>query len=250
MSAASGAAGDAPGGVLRVACVQLNTRDDVAANVRAAVESVEAAADQGARLVALPETWAFKGRREGIVATAEPPDGPSNRALAAVAARRGSWLLAGSVYEPARGGLVSNVSALFDPAGDLRAVYRKIHLFDVTSGAVRYEESGEVEPGRGDRHGRHPRRIGDGGLVEDARLLDLLGREQQQLGLLVGRRQRLLLGGGRLDDGHVGSRGRGLLGGGPAALGDGRDGGLGRGGARRRGRQLLLALRRAAPAAA
>ena len=108
---------------------------------------VEAAADQGARLVALPETWAFKGRREGIVATAEPPDGPSNRALAAAAARRGIWLLAGSVYEPAAAGLVSNVSALFDPAGDLRAVYRKIHLFDVTSGAVRYEESEEVEPG-------------------------------------------------------------------------------------------------------
>ena len=146
MSAAA-AAGAAPAGVLRVACVQLNTRDDVAANVRAALELVEAAADQGARLVALPETWAFKGRREGIVATAEPPDGPSNRALAAVAARRGIWLLAGSVYEPAAAGLVSNVSALFDPAGDLRAVYRKIHLFDVTSGAVRYEESEEVEPG-------------------------------------------------------------------------------------------------------
>ena len=119
----------------------------MAANVRAALELVEAAADQGARLIALPETWAFKGRREGIVATAEPPDGPSNRALAATAARRGIWLLAGSVYEPAAGGLVSNVSALFDPAGDLRAVYRKIHLFDVTSGAVRYEESEEVAPG-------------------------------------------------------------------------------------------------------
>ena len=57
MSPAPGAAGDAPAAVLRVACIQLNTRDDVAANVRAALELVEAAADQGARLVALPETW-------------------------------------------------------------------------------------------------------------------------------------------------------------------------------------------------
>ena len=137
----------AAGRILRVACVQLNTRGDVAANVRAALELVEAAADQGARLIALPETWAFKGRREGIIATAEAPDGPSNRALAAAAARRGAWLLAGSVYEPAPGGLVANVSALFDPSGDLQAVYRKIHLFDVTSGAVRYEESEEVAPG-------------------------------------------------------------------------------------------------------
>jgi deaminated glutathione amidase len=148
VSAGADAAGAAPAaGVLRVACVQLNTRDDVAANVRAALALVEAAADQGARLIALPETWAFKGRREGIVATAEAPDGPSNRVLAAVAARCGVWVLAGSVYEPAPGGLVSNVSALFDPAGDLRAAYRKIHLFDVTSGKVRYEESEEVAPG-------------------------------------------------------------------------------------------------------
>lgn len=134
-------------GILRVACVQLNTRQDVAANVRAARELVEAAADQGARLVALPETWAFKGRREGILATAEAADGPSNRELAAVAARHGVWLLAGSVYEPAPDGLVANVSALFDPRGELRAVYRKIHLFDVTTATARYEESDEVAPG-------------------------------------------------------------------------------------------------------
>ena len=149
MSDGAGADGVSPAaGVLRVACVQLNTRDDVAANVRAALELVEAAADRGARLIALPETWAFKGRREGIVASAEPPDGPSNRALSAVAARRGVWVLAGSIYEPAPDGLVANVSALFDPAGSRCAVYRKIHLFDVTSGAVRYEESEEVVPGR------------------------------------------------------------------------------------------------------
>ena len=117
-----GVTGGAPGHVLRVACVQMNTRDDVAANVRVAQESVDVAADQGARLVVLPETWVFKGDAEGIVATAEGPEGPSNRALAAVAARRGVWLLAGSVYEPASGGLVHNTSALFDPAGRLRAV--------------------------------------------------------------------------------------------------------------------------------
>jgi predicted amidohydrolase len=140
-------AGAPAAGVLRVACAQMNTRDDVAGNVRVATGLVEAAADRGARLVVLPETWAFKGAREGIVATAEGPEGPSNRALAAVAARRGIWLLAGSVYEPAPGGLVANVSALFGPAGDLRAVYRKVHLFDVTTATARYRESDEVVPG-------------------------------------------------------------------------------------------------------
>jgi predicted amidohydrolase len=145
----TGAAGAAPAAFpkLRVACVQLNTRQDVAENVRVAAELVEAAADQGARLVALPETWAYKGRRAGILASAEAPDGPSNRALISVAARRGVWLLAGSVYEPAPGGLVANTSALFDPSGTLHAVYRKLHLFDATTATASYRESDEVTPG-------------------------------------------------------------------------------------------------------
>ena len=133
---------------LRVACVQMNTRGDVAANVRAARELVEAAAAAGARLVALPETWAYKGGREGIRASAEAVEGPSNAALAQLAARLGIFVLAGSIYEPSpEPGRVYNTSALFGPDGGLRAVYRKIHLFDVTAGTTEYRESDDVTPG-------------------------------------------------------------------------------------------------------
>ncbi len=133
---------------LRVACVQMNTRGDVAANVRAATALVEAAAVAGARLVALPETWAYKGGRQGILASAEPVDGPSNAALARLAARLGVFVLAGSIYEPSpEPGRVYNTSALFGPDGGLRAVYRKIHLFDVTAGPTVYRESDDVVPG-------------------------------------------------------------------------------------------------------
>jgi predicted amidohydrolase len=133
---------------LRVACVQMNTRDDVAANVGAATALVEAAAAAGARLVALPETWAYKGHREGIRASAEAVDGPSNAALAQLAGRLGIFVLAGSIYEPSpRPGRVFNTSALFGPHGDLLAAYRKIHLFDVTAGTKVYSESDDVTPG-------------------------------------------------------------------------------------------------------
>ncbi len=133
---------------LRAACVQLNTRDDSAANVRAAVDLVEAAADLGARLVALPETWVFKGEREGVVASAEAPDGPANGALAKLAVRRGLWILAGSIYEPSPvSDRVYNTSALFGPDGACRAVYRKLHLFDAVSGATVYRESSYLAAG-------------------------------------------------------------------------------------------------------
>jgi predicted amidohydrolase len=133
---------------LRVAAVQMNTRGDVAANVRAAEALVEEAAAAGARLVALPETWAYKGGREGILASAEPVDGPSNAALARLAARLGIFVLAGSIYEPsAEPRHVYNTSALFGADGGLLAVYRKIHLFDVTAGTTVYRESEEVTAG-------------------------------------------------------------------------------------------------------
>jgi len=133
---------------LRVACVQMNTRGDGPANVRAATALVEAAAAAGARLVALPETWAYKGGREGMRASAEAVDGPSNAALAQLAARLGIFVLAGSIYEPSpEPGHVFNTSTLFGPDGGLRAVYRKIHLFDVTAGTTVYRESDYVMPG-------------------------------------------------------------------------------------------------------
>jgi len=130
---------------LRVACVQLNTRDDVAANVAAATALVERAIAAGARLIALPETWAYKGRRSGIHEHAEPPDGPSNGALAALAATYGVFVLAGSHYEPSpTPGRAYNTSALFGPDGAVRALYRKIHLFDAVSGETVYRESDDL----------------------------------------------------------------------------------------------------------
>ncbi len=133
---------------LRVACVQLNTAGDTAANVAVARRLAAEAAHAGAQLIALPETWAYKGRRAGILASAEPVDGPSNSVLAGLAAEQGVFILAGSHYEPSpRAGRVFNTSVLFGPTGATVAVYRKIHLFDAVSGTAVYRESEELVAG-------------------------------------------------------------------------------------------------------
>ena len=133
---------------MKVACVQLNSRDDVAANVAAATALVEEAAAAGARFVALPETWTYKGRRSGLAAAAEPPDGPSNAALAALAARHRIYVLAGSLYEPSGSkGRYFNTSVLFGPDGRALAQYRKVHLFDAVSGKTPYRESEHLVAG-------------------------------------------------------------------------------------------------------
>ena len=137
-----------PARVLRVACVQLDTAGDKAANVAAAERLVRAATAAGAHLVALPETWAYKGPGAGIIASAEPVDGPSNAVLRGLAAEHGVFVLAGSHYEVApRPDRAFNTSVLFGPAGEIVAVYRKIHLFDAVSAGAVYRESDDLLAG-------------------------------------------------------------------------------------------------------
>ena len=132
-----------------VACIQLNSGEDKAANVAAAVELVERAAGAGARLIVLPETWTYKGRAKGRAKASEPIDGRSNSVLAGLAREHRAYLLAGSIYErtpfPDRCG---NASVLFGPNGRSLAVYRKIHLFDALAGTAVYRESDYLEAGQ------------------------------------------------------------------------------------------------------
>jgi predicted amidohydrolase len=131
-----------------VAAVQLNSRDDKAANVGAAEGFIREAAAAGARLVVLPETWNFKGSARGIAENAESLDGPSTSLMADLAGELGIYLLAGSLYEATgRPGRSFNTSALFGPSGERLAVYRKIHLFDVNAGPVSYRESESLAAG-------------------------------------------------------------------------------------------------------
>src|SRR5205823_3317194 len=60
----------------------------------------------------------------------------------------GITLVGGSIAERRDGReKLSNTSVVFDPEGELAAVYRKIHLFDVEVGGVVYRESEAEEPG-------------------------------------------------------------------------------------------------------
>ena len=117
---------------LPVALVQLDATHDVDANIRRAVGLADAAAAGGARLVALPEYLPYRGPDDGFRASATPIPGAFTDAFAAVARDRDAWILLGSLAEtspdPQR---PFNTSVLIAPTGEIAAIYRKIHLFDV-----------------------------------------------------------------------------------------------------------------------
>jgi predicted amidohydrolase len=119
---------------MRVAVCQMNAgADDVEANVSTAERLLHEAADGGADLAALPEVFHFYGGAVRAREVAEPIPGPITERLAAIARERGMWVLGGSIgeREADEGGHIYNTSTLFDRDGELRAHYRKIHLFDV-----------------------------------------------------------------------------------------------------------------------
>jgi predicted amidohydrolase len=119
------------------AVVQLNAQDDVIGNLERVRHWVAQAAAAGARLVTLPENFAFMGEEARKRELAERLDGAFPGLIfgtvAECAAKHGVWVLGGGMPEksddPAR---PYNTSVLVDPGGRLAATYRKVHLFDVS----------------------------------------------------------------------------------------------------------------------
>jgi predicted amidohydrolase len=134
---------------MRAAAVQLNSTADRDRNLAQAEALVRAAAADGATLIALPERFDLRGEPADYERAAEPLDTGAATAWAkAIARELGIDLVAGSTSERRPGhDKLSNTSLHVGPDGELRAVYRKVHLFDVQVGDVEYRESDSDEPG-------------------------------------------------------------------------------------------------------
>jgi predicted amidohydrolase len=133
---------------MRAAAVQLNSNEDKARNLAQADERTRAAAADGAELVVLPEKFNVLGTHEHYAEGAETLDGPTVGWARATAAELGIDLVAGSIVERREGReKLSNTCVHVGPDGDIRGVYRKIHMFDVVVGDVEYRESESEEPG-------------------------------------------------------------------------------------------------------
>jgi deaminated glutathione amidase len=133
---------------LRAAAIQLNTTDDPARNRAAAERLVREAAGTGARLIVLPEKWNRIDDPARMAAAAEPLDGPSLTWARELARELRVDLVAGSIVERADDAdKPYNTSVHVGPDGELRAVYRKLHLFDVEVEGTVYRESDEERPG-------------------------------------------------------------------------------------------------------
>ena len=112
----------------------MNSGADPDRNLELAARLLADAARDDCVLAVLPENFALmpqRGRDKSRHAE-QPGTGPIQDFLAETAAKHGMWIIGGSMPlespEPER---VYGASVVVDDRGDARAIYRKIHLFDV-----------------------------------------------------------------------------------------------------------------------
>jgi predicted amidohydrolase len=137
--------------IFHVGAVQMESQDDLEANLVNARMLVREAAQRGAELVLLPENFAFMGTEEDKRSIAEElaGSGPIVSALRAMAAEAKVWVIGGGMPErsadPAR---PYNTSCAVAPTGEIASSYRKVHLFDVEVGdGASYRESASTSAG-------------------------------------------------------------------------------------------------------
>jgi deaminated glutathione amidase len=133
---------------VRAAAVQMSSSEDKQRNLATAERLIRAAAADGSTLVVLPEKFNVIGTHEQLVDGAEPLDGPTVAWARELARELVVDLVAGSIVERREGReKLANTSVHIGPDGEVRAAYRKIHMFDVVVGGREYRESESEEGG-------------------------------------------------------------------------------------------------------
>jgi nitrilase len=134
----------------KVAAIQMVSASSVASNLETAGKWIARAADQGARLVVLPEYFCLMGRKEtDKLAVAETEGrGPIQSFLSAAALQHGIYLSSGSIpLVSPDAGRVFNTQLVYGPDGKQLARYDKIHLFSFARGEESYDESRAILAG-------------------------------------------------------------------------------------------------------
>ena len=135
----------------KVAAIQMASGPNITGNLNEARRLIAKAAEQGARLVVLPEFFAIMGMndQDKIKVREQPGQGPIQSFLSETARQHGIWLVGGSI--PLAAGVpdkVLNSCLVYDEQGKQVARYDKIHLFNLELGNERYDEAKTIEPGK------------------------------------------------------------------------------------------------------
>jgi nitrilase len=134
----------------KVAAVQMASGPNVTGNLNEARRLIEKAAQQGAKLVVLPEFFAIMGMKETdkIAVREQSGSGQIQSFLSETARKHKIWLVGGSIPLVADApNKVRNSCLVYNELGEQVARYDKIHLFNLDLGNEQYHEADTIEAG-------------------------------------------------------------------------------------------------------
>ena len=133
----------------KVAAVQMASGTKVAGNLNEARRLIEKAAQQGAKLVVLPEFFAIMGKKDtDIVAVREEPNrGQIQTFMSEMALKHKIWLIGSIPLVADSPNKVRNSCLVYNELGEQVARYDKIHLFNLELGNEHYHEADTIEAG-------------------------------------------------------------------------------------------------------
>lgn len=121
--------------MMRAAIFQMTSGIDPAANASAIAEMVARAKGEGADMLFTPEMAGYldRDRKRADATLRREADDPVLAQVREAAARHGLWVHLGSLplKDERADGRWANRSFMIDAAGEIRARYDKVHLFDV-----------------------------------------------------------------------------------------------------------------------
>jgi len=134
---------------LTVALGQYAPAPDLAANLATIAGLAADAKRDGAQWLLLPEYASCLDGRRSVMLEAAHQAEQVQREVARAAEQSGMWIFLGShVMYDASAEKMANRSLVFDPHGQVRAAYDKLHMFDVTlADGTQIQESRHYRPG-------------------------------------------------------------------------------------------------------
>jgi nitrilase len=135
---------------LKIAAIQMVSSASLQANLETAGRLIQAAAQDEAQVVVLPEYFCIMGLKDTDKVNIRETfgSGPIQAELADLAKANGIYLIAGTIPLEAKDpNKVLNTTLVFGPDGQRVARYDKIHLFGFQTNTERYQESETIEAG-------------------------------------------------------------------------------------------------------
>ncbi len=132
----------------KIGVCQLNVVEDKEKNIIRAEKMIREAAENGSKLVVLPEMFNCPYQNKFFPIYAEEYPGETTSMLAEIAKELEIYIVGGSIPER-DGDSIYNTAYIFDKKGQLIGRHRKMHLFDIdVEGGIKFKESDTLGAGK------------------------------------------------------------------------------------------------------